>query len=122
MAPSSNAHFRLTHQAKQGVLQEHVGGRLQRVNYLDVTGPILPDTVCNLCRLFKRTQNGDFGAHLSCIDSTVAFNFQPDLHSSPTEAPRSMAFDSYLVSGKSTLVKQGLQEITCKNGLYSSFS
>ena len=99
----------LSPQTKQGTIQEHIGDKLTRLHSVDITGPILPQSLNNLCRLFQKTQHGDFSARLNCIESTKAFNI-----GSGTEMVTSEINQPVPVAKKN-----GLKEVVCQNGLYN---
>ena len=55
-------------------MQERGGDNMVRRYFLEVSGPILPQSVHNLCQLFETTQHGEFTAHMTNVDPSGAFN------------------------------------------------
>lgn len=107
---------------KQGTIQEHVDGKLIRLHSLDISGPILPEMLSQLCSLLQRTQKGEFSGHLNYTDSTSAFNpaskCDLPLPNTPPPPPHICPPHPYLTSNL-LLQKNGLREVSCKNGLYT---
>ena len=119
-------------QIKSGVLkQQSHGASLQEVSSLEVTGPIMPHNIHDLCALLSTTQDGAFHMALSNHDATAPFttcthvnaksNAMDYVNDSGLQQLKSHCrlSDSqleYLATGCTNTVP--VKEILCEDGLY----
>ncbi|KAI8520572.1 hypothetical protein Bbelb_003260 [Branchiostoma belcheri] len=93
---------------KQGSIRQTIAGKLTQVNSLEVSGPLLPLHVQQLCSLFQHSQHGDFSAVFSTHEATATFNRLKDT-------------DSLVEEGNSTMKEhhtEDIKELVCEKGLY----
>ncbi|XP_066275530.1 protein downstream neighbor of Son-like [Branchiostoma lanceolatum] len=86
---------------KQGSIRQTEAGKLTQVNSLEVSGPLLPLQVKQLCSLFQHSQQGDFSATLSTHEATAAFNRINNAESGIEEG-----------------CTEDIKEFVCENSLY----
>ena len=97
---------------KQGSAQELATDEMVRRYYLELSGPVLPQTIHSLCQLLQRTQHGQFTVSMTTVDSSGAFNAD-----CAHEEGRTIA-DPYL-NQKPLGQKDGLKEIKCEDYHYT---
>ena len=90
-------------------MRELSEGEMVQRFYLELTGPVLPMNLHKLCRLFLKTQHGQFTAHFTNVDSTGAFN-----GGSCSSRDSERLLDSYL-HRPPLGTKHGLKELVCEN-------
>ncbi|XP_078617520.1 protein downstream neighbor of Son-like [Branchiostoma floridae x Branchiostoma japonicum] len=93
---------------KQGSIRQTIAGKLTQVNSLEVSGPLLPLHVRQLCSLFQHTQHGEFSATFSTHEATAAFNRINDRESGMEDGH----------SPRKELSTEDIKELVCENGLY----
>ena len=87
---------------------------------LDINGPILPEALCNLSRLFQQTQHGNFTVYTNSIVSTGSFNAASIKPSSLPPPPSSPICNfNHHLNSKPVSHKSGLKEVSCKNDRYT---
>jgi len=107
--------------AKHSTVQEHIGGRLVQLHAVDISGPILPQTLHSFSTLFQKTQHGNFKVYMNCIESTGSFNAALTSLSSPP-SPHAQRFSCSVyrcLNSKLLPQKSGLRELACKNSVYT---
>lgn len=52
---------------------------METVYRLELEGPLLPNSTCELCELFKVTQHGEFTANFKNDESCAGFNILGDV-------------------------------------------
>lgn len=97
---------------KQGSSQELGNDEMVRRYYLELSGPVLPQTIHNLCQLLQKTQHGQFTISMTDVDCSGAFNADWAHGEGTTTA------DSYL-NQKPLGQKNGLKEIKCEDYNYT---
>ena len=94
---------------------------------LDISGPLLPGSLYDLCQLLKVSQEGNFTATLSAYQPSVALNvplrkkesgFKPIVRESYTESSVSSLQLAHYQQPQS-LEKVCLKELKCKGGLFT---
>ncbi|XP_035687556.1 protein downstream neighbor of son homolog [Branchiostoma floridae] len=93
---------------KQGSIRQTIAGKLTQVNSLEVSGPLLPLHVRQLCSLFQHSQHGEFSATFSTHEATAAFNRIEDGESGMEEGH----------SPRKELSIEDIKELVCESGLY----
>ncbi|XP_019623286.1 PREDICTED: protein downstream neighbor of son homolog [Branchiostoma belcheri] len=93
---------------KQGSIRQTIAGKLTQVNSLEVSGPLLPCHVQQLCSLFQHSQHGDFSTVFSTHEATATFNRLRDTESMIVEE-NSMTKE---------LRTEDIKELVCEKGLY----
>ncbi|CAI7996242.1 Protein downstream neighbor of son homolog [Geodia barretti] len=95
---------------RQGSVKELSEGQMVQRFFLEITGPVLPTNLHKLCRLFHRTQHGQFTAHFTNVDTTGAFNGRES--SGDNDSEERLA--SYLHRAPLGQ-KHGLNKLMCEN-------
>ena len=92
---------------------------------LDISGPILPGCLYELCHLLKSSQEGDFKATLSAHQPSVAFNV-PGIETKDNCFPSGCVLQQSISRGQWKHYQEAdqlkgicLKELSCKDKLFS---
>ncbi|EDO45851.1 predicted protein [Nematostella vectensis] len=108
----------------QGTVKHQQSKGLQQLFSLEITGPLMPSVVHDICCLIKSTQEGSYQAAFVPQQNSVAINFvsQPSVTGSRALASHKLGISETnckYFSQEQTLNKASLKELTCKNGKFS---
>ena len=116
-------------QVKQGSIRQQLAdGAFKEAYSVELSGPILPDTLCHLHQLFRKTQ-GDFTTSCSVQETTTPFNMCVDSGETTNTVEDYLKGEHGKESKKHKGVtvaindrnngRQAVREFFCENGLYS---
>ncbi|XP_033635784.1 protein downstream neighbor of Son-like [Asterias rubens] len=109
-----------SHKWRPNVMKQAVGNTLKESYSLEVTGPLLPHNVFNICQLLQESQSGDFGGNFSSHEPTLPFSqvFQNSEENLENMKRESDTFSNFLaVKGEDRYVSV-VKELNCEAGMY----